>query len=159
MRTTVTGNLAADPKQIETKDGREFAAFRLVENKRFFDRESQEWKDGRSVGYDVVVEQEQLRANVLASLKSGQRVVVSGNQTDYAYMSKSGEPQVGYRLRATDVAPSLMFNTQQAGPAAGGPDRAAAANWGAPDAGREQQWNAVAPVDVPQNDNAGPGWE
>src|SRR5699024_12203497 len=87
--TTVTGNLADDPREITTPDGRSFTAMRILENRRTFDREQQQWVDGETVGYDVAIQNEGLRQRALHGLSKGDRVTVSSNYEVSAYINKN----------------------------------------------------------------------
>lgn len=136
-KTTVKGRVATDPQQHELPNGDQIVAFRLAENKRYFDRQENSWKDGEATYYDVGIKKEQLAQNVLASAQKGQLVNVEGNQQINAYTNKEGEAQLGRRIYADDVAPSLQLDTLQRGPSAEtsrGPAVTAEAN-----AGVEQQ--------------------
>lgn len=68
----ITGYLAADPRRVE-HNGTQFAAFEVLENKRYFDGDEQVWKDAKPTKYEVTVDQEGLRENLLASLESQQQ--------------------------------------------------------------------------------------
>lgn len=124
---TVSGYVANDPKMITAKSGRELAVFSVGENKRYFDRDSQEWQDGKTTYYEVAVGQEGLRQNVAASLQKGQRVTVDGQYSAKPYLDREGAPQVGNQLWAKDVSASMMHEAQHRGEPAvdrGGPTTA-----------------------------------
>lgn len=117
-KDTVKGRVATDPQQHDLPDGGRLVAFRLAENKRYFDKQENAWKDADPVYYDVGIKKDQLAQNVLASVEKGQLVNVEGNQQISAYTAKGGEAQLGRRIYADDVAPSLQLDTLQRGPSA-----------------------------------------
>lgn len=128
---SITGYVSNDPKRIQTKDGRDLAVFSIAENKRFYDKQAQQWADAKPTYYDVAVEREGLRENVLAGLQKGQRVNVEGKYSPRAYVDRDGVAQVGHQLWAEDVSASMMHETQVRGeptvaadePSVGGPDQ------------------------------------
>jgi len=106
---TVTGNLAEDPREITTPDGRTFTAMRIVENRRTFDRDQQQWVDGETVGYDVAIQNEGLRQRALHGLSKGDRVTVRGNCEVSPYVNKNtGEAGMNHRLGAREVSVSMF---------------------------------------------------
>ena len=94
-KRTIKAYVAADPERITTPEGKQFAAFPVVENKRYKDPETQEWKDAKATRYDVTVDQPKLRDNVLASLEKGQRVTVEGNYVAKPYSDSNGNQRIG----------------------------------------------------------------
>ena len=118
-KSTVKGRVATEPQQHDLPDGDKIVAFRLAENKRYFNKQENTWKDADPIYYDVGIKKDQLAQNVLASVQKGQLVNVEGNQQINAYTAKSGEAQIGRRIYADDVAPSLQLDTLQRGPSAG----------------------------------------
>lgn len=120
-KRTITAYVAADPELITPRDGKEFAAFPVVENKRYKDPETQEWKDAKSTRYEVTVDHPKLRANLLVSLEKGQRVKVEGNYVPKPYVDGKGNQRVGHKIFAHDVSASYMHEPQGRGGVA--PDR------------------------------------
>lgn len=113
----VAGNLATDPKVIETGN-RSMVVFRLAENHRTFDRESSQWVDTGTTYYDVAIPQsrQDLSQNVLASLREGHRVLVSGTYDVKPYVATNGTAGLNHRLMAQEVAALLDFNQVRIGP-------------------------------------------
>lgn len=107
----ITGYLAEDPRLVELEDGKRFAAFVMMENKRYFDGDEQAWKDAKPSRYEVTVDQEGLRDNLMASLESGQRVTVDGNYKPKAFTDNEGNQRVSNKLYAKDVSASFMHNS------------------------------------------------
>lgn len=107
--TTVTGNLADDPRDITTPDGRTFTAMRILENQRMFDREQQQWVDDETVGYDVAIQNERLRQHAMHGLSKGDRVTVRGNYDISPYVNKNtGEAGMNHRIGAREVSVSMF---------------------------------------------------
>lgn len=107
---TVAGNLTDDPKRITTAEGKTFLAFRVAENKRVRDRETNEWRDGETTYWDTTVNSQQLGENVESSLSKGDRVVVQGLAKTEPYVTKDGRAGENYRVRASEVAASLRHS-------------------------------------------------
>lgn len=74
---TLTGIIATDPRALVTQSGLSITSFRLASSQRRYDRVKGEWVDGETNWYTVTAFR-QLADNVLASLRKGQRVVVTG---------------------------------------------------------------------------------
>ncbi len=74
---TLTGIIATDPRALVTQSGLSISSFRLASSQRRYDRVKGEWVDGETNWYTVTAFR-QLADNVLASLRKGQRVVVTG---------------------------------------------------------------------------------
>jgi single-strand DNA-binding protein len=107
--TTVTGNLAEDPREITTPDGRTFTAIRILENRRSFDREQQQWVDSETVGYDVAIQNDRLRQRALHSLSKGDLITVRGNYEISPYVNKNtGEAGMNHRIGAREVSVSMF---------------------------------------------------
>lgn len=107
--TTVTGNLADDPREVTAANGRTFTVMRIVENRRTFDREQQQWVDGEKVGYDVAIQNERLQQRVLHGLSKGDLVNVRGNYEISPYVNKkTGEAGMNHRLGAREVSVSMF---------------------------------------------------
>ncbi|ROS48388.1 single-stranded DNA-binding protein [Frigoribacterium sp. PhB24] len=74
---TLTGIIATDPRALVTQTGLSITSFRLASTQRRYDRVKGEWVDGETNWYTVTAFRH-LADNVLASLRKGQRVVVTG---------------------------------------------------------------------------------
>jgi single-strand DNA-binding protein len=88
---TLIGLVATDPRHIQTGDKLSITSFRLASSQRRFDRAKQEWVDGDTNWYTITTFR-QLAINVAASLKKGERVVVTGRLRirDWENGEKSG---------------------------------------------------------------------
>lgn len=74
---TLTGVVATEPRTITTAEGLAITSFRLASTQRRFDRTSQKWVDGDTNWY-TITSFRQLATNASASVKKGERVVVTG---------------------------------------------------------------------------------
>ncbi|GAB2508173.1 single-stranded DNA-binding protein [Microbacterium petrolearium] len=74
---TITGNIATDPTQVTTPNGAVITRFRVASSHRRRDASTGEWVDGHTNWYTVCAYRH-LGANAYASLRKGERIVVSG---------------------------------------------------------------------------------
>ncbi len=106
----LVGNLARDPELRFTPSGQALASFGLAVNRRWQNRQTQEWEEVVSF-IDVTVWGQQAE-NVAQSLAKGSRVMVSGRFEQQSWEDKGGG---GKRSKivviADEVAPSLRWAT------------------------------------------------
>ena len=106
----LVGNLARDPELRFTPSGQALASFGLAVNRRWQNRQTQEWEEAVSF-IDVTVWGQQAE-NVAQSLAKGSRVMVSGRFEQQSWEDKAGG---GKRSKvvviADEVAPSLRWAT------------------------------------------------
>ena len=106
----LVGNLARDPELRFTPSGQALASFGLAVNRRWQNRQTQEWEETVSF-VDVTVWGQQAE-NVAQSLAKGSRVMVSGRFEQQSWEDKAGG---GKRSKivviADEVAPSLRWAT------------------------------------------------
>lgn len=74
---TVTGLVATVPRHLVTTEGLPITSFRLASTQRRFDRAQERWIDGETNWYTITGFR-QLAINVAASVKKGDRVVITG---------------------------------------------------------------------------------
>ena len=74
---TVTGLVATVPRYLVTTEGLPITSFRLASTQRRFDRSQERWIDGETNWYTITGFR-QLAINVAASVKKGDRVVITG---------------------------------------------------------------------------------
>lgn len=115
-KRTVTGSLGTDPERKEFDNGSSIASFRLGENTRRKNRETGQWEDGPTTWYDVAVNNDQLRENVMASVQKRDVVTVYGNYKAEAYINGDGQAEIGHKIYADEVAASYKQGTYQRGP-------------------------------------------
>ena len=88
---TVTGIVATDPRVVRTAESLEITSFRLGSSQRRFNKTSGSWEYAESNWYTVTAFR-RLARNAAASLRRGDRVVVSGRLrvADWKNETKSG---------------------------------------------------------------------
>ncbi|MFG6196176.1 single-stranded DNA-binding protein [Nonomuraea sp. JJY05] len=74
---TLTGNVAAEPRQYSFDDGSRVTSLRVFSSHRYFDKKAGQWVDGDRVCFTVRCWRT-LGDNVASSIRAGHPVVVSG---------------------------------------------------------------------------------
>jgi len=109
---TVVGNVTRDPELRFTNSGQATASFGLAVNRRWQNRQTQEWEEQVSF-FDVVCWRE-MAENVSESLTKGSRVVVTGRLEQRSWEDKNtGDKRSKIEIVADEVAPSLRWATAQ----------------------------------------------
>jgi len=106
---SVTGNLTREPEIRYTRDGQATAVLGLAVNRRWQDRQTQQWEEATSF-FEVVCWRE-LAENATLSLAKGMRVVVSGRLEQRSWETDEGERRSRVEIVADEVGPSLRFAT------------------------------------------------
>jgi single-strand DNA-binding protein len=106
---SVVGNLTRDPELRFTPSGQATASFGVAVNRRWQNRQTQEWDEATSF-FDVVC-WGQLAENAAQSLTRGSRVVVSGRLDQRSWENQEGERRSKIEITADEVAPSLRWAT------------------------------------------------
>lgn len=108
---TVIGNITRDPELRFTPTGAANASFGLAVNKRWMNRQTNEWVEQTSF-FDVVCWRE-LADNVSESLQKGARVIVTGELQQRSWETQEGEKRSKIEIVADEVGPSLRWATAQ----------------------------------------------
>lgn len=103
---TLTGNVAAEPRQFTFDDGVKVTSLRVLTSHRYFDKKTGQWTDGEKVCFAVRCWRA-LGDNVAQSVKIGHPVVVSGKlrirefgpESDRRFMAEVEASSVGHDLR------------------------------------------------------------
>jgi single-strand DNA-binding protein len=106
---SVVGNLTRDPELRFTPTGQATASFGVAVNRRWQNRQSQEWEEATSF-FDVVC-WGQLAENAAQSLSKGARVLVSGRLDQRSWETAEHERRSKIEITADEVAPSLRWAT------------------------------------------------
>ena len=106
---TVVGNLTRDPELRFTASGQATASFGVAINRRWQNRQTQEWEEATSF-FDAVC-WGQLAENVASSLTKGARVVVTGRLDQRSWETAEKEKRSKIEITADEVAPSLRYAT------------------------------------------------
>jgi single-strand DNA-binding protein len=121
---TLVGNITRDPELRFTPSGQATATFGLAVNRRWQNRQSQEWEEATSF-FDVVCWRE-LADNVSESLTKGSRVIVTGRLEQRSWETPDGDKRSKIEVVADEIGPSLRWataevrKTDRRGPGEGG---------------------------------------
>jgi single-strand DNA-binding protein len=131
---TIIGNVTRDPELRFTAGGQATASFGVAVNRRWQNRQTQEWEERVSF-FDVVCWQD-LADNVAESVTKGSRVIVNGRLEQRSWDTPDGEKRSKIEVVADEVGPSLRWatakveknsrNQEGGGGGGGGPKRPAA---------------------------------
>jgi single-strand DNA-binding protein len=104
---TIIGNVTRDPELRFTPSGQANVRFGVAVNRRWQDRNSNEWQEQTSY-FDVVCWRE-MAENVAESLPKGARVLVTGRLEQRQYETREGEKRNVVEIIADEVGPSLRY--------------------------------------------------
>lgn len=108
---TLVGNITRDPELRYTAGGQATSTFGLAVNRRWQNRQTQEWEE--RVSFFNVVCWREMAENVAESLAKGARVVVTGRLEQRTWETENGEKRSVVEITADDVGPSLRWATAQ----------------------------------------------
>ena len=108
---TVIGNVTRDPELRFTASGQATATFGLAVNRKWQNRQTNEWVEQVSF-FNVVVWRE-LAENCAESLRKGSRAIVSGRLEQRSYETPDGEKKSVFEIVADEIGPSLRWATAQ----------------------------------------------
>ncbi len=126
---TVRGYVATDVRLTSAQSGLAIAGFRMCSTERRFDRETNAWVDGHTNWYSVSMFR-QLATHAGASIKKGDRVIVTGRLKVRAWSNAEGRTGTSVEIDADTAGHDLMWGTanfrrtttdRTDGPAASGP--------------------------------------
>jgi single-strand DNA-binding protein len=109
---TIVGNLTDDPELRFTPNGVAVANCRVAVNRRFFNRQTNEW-DEKLDGFFTVNVWRDYAENISESLHRGDRVLVTGRLQSRSFETKEGETRWVTEIEADEVCPSLRWATAQ----------------------------------------------
>jgi single-strand DNA-binding protein len=108
---TVVGNLTRDPELRYTPSGQANASFGVAVNRRWQNRQTQEWEE--RVSFFNVVCWRELADNVATSLGKGARVIVTGRLEQRSWETENGDKRSVVEINADEVGPSLRWATAE----------------------------------------------
>ena len=108
---TLIGNITRDPELRFTPSGQATASFGLAVNRRWQNRQTQEWEEATSF-FDIVCWREQAE-NASESLSRGARVIVTGRMEQRSWETPEGEKRSKIEVIADEIGPSLRWATAQ----------------------------------------------
>ena len=107
----LVGNITRDPELRFTPTGQATTTFGLAVNRRWQNRQTQEWEEATSF-FDVVCWRE-MAENAAESLSRGSRVIVTGRLEQRSWETAEGEKRSKIEVVADDVGASLNWATVQ----------------------------------------------
>jgi single-strand DNA-binding protein len=99
---TVVGNIGAPPRTRVVAGGAVVTDFRIASTPRKVDRATGAWSDGETIWFGVSCWR-LLAENVAASVKVGDRVVVTGTLSARSWKTEQGEERSGLEVAARTV--------------------------------------------------------
>jgi single-strand DNA-binding protein len=108
---TIIGNCTRDPELRFTASGQALASFGVAVNRRWQNRQTNEWEEQVSF-FDVTCWQ-QLAENVSESVQKGARVIVTGRLDQRSWETQDGEKRSKVEIVADEVGPSLRYATAE----------------------------------------------
>jgi single-strand DNA-binding protein len=99
---TVVGNIGAPPRTRVVAGGAVVTDFRIASTPRKVDRATGAWSDGETIWFGVSCWR-LLAENVAASVKVGDRVVVTGTLSARSWKTEQGEERSGLEVAAQTV--------------------------------------------------------
>jgi single-strand DNA-binding protein len=107
----LVGNITRDPELRFTPTGQATATFGLAVNRRWQNRQTQEWEEATSF-FDVVCWRE-MAENASESLGKGSRVIVTGRMDQRSWETPDGDRRSKVEVVADEIGPSLRWATAQ----------------------------------------------
>ena len=108
---TLVGNFTRDPELRFTPSGQAKASLGIAVNRRWQNRQTQEWEEATSF-FNVVCWRE-MAENTSESLQKGARVIVTGRLEQRSYETPEGEKRSVVEVVADEIGPSLRWATAQ----------------------------------------------
>jgi single-strand DNA-binding protein len=107
----LVGNITRDPELRFTPTGQATATFGLAVNRRWQNRQTQEWEEATSF-FDVVCWRE-MAENASESLARGSRIIVTGRLEQRSWETQDGDKRSKVEVVADEIGPSLRWATAQ----------------------------------------------
>ena len=108
---TLVGNITRDPELRFTNTGQATSSFGLAVNRRWQNRQTQEWEEATSF-FDVVCWRE-MAENAAESLTEGSRVIVTGRLDQRSWETPDGDKRSKVEVVADEIGPSIRWATAQ----------------------------------------------
>lgn len=105
--TTIIGNITGAPELRFTTGGKAVINFAVASTERYFDRTSNEWKDGSTVFMPCFAWNG--AENIAESVVKGDRVIVTGKLKQRSYTTDDGNKRQVMELEVDEVGPSLRY--------------------------------------------------
>ncbi len=99
---TVSGNVGGMPRTRVVASGSVVTDFRIANTPRDVDKATGQWSDGQTVWFGVSCWRN-LAENVAASVKTGDRVVVTGRLRAHTWKTELGEERSSLEIKAQTI--------------------------------------------------------
>ncbi|TAL13376.1 MAG: single-stranded DNA-binding protein [Frankiales bacterium] len=99
---TVSGNVGGMPRTRVVASGSVVTDFRIANTPRDVDKTTGQWSDGQTVWFGVSCWRS-LAENVAASVKTGDRVVVTGRLRAHTWKTEQGEERSSLEIKAQTI--------------------------------------------------------
>ena len=107
----LVGNITRDPELRFTNTGQATSSFGLAVNRRWQNRQTQEWEEATSF-FDIVCWRD-MAENAAESLGRGSRIIVSGRLEQRSWETADGDKRSKVEVIADEIGPSLRWATAQ----------------------------------------------
>ena len=108
---TLVGNVTRDPELRFTPSGQPTASFGLAVNRRWQNKQTNDWEEAVSF-FDIVCWRE-MAENASESLSKGSRVIVTGRLEQRSWETQEGEKRSKIEVVADELGPSLRWATAE----------------------------------------------
>jgi single-strand DNA-binding protein len=108
---TLVGNITREPELRFTPSGQPKANFGIAVNRRWQNRQTNEWEE--AVSFFNIVAWGSLGENASESLQKGSRVLVTGRLEQRSWETEGGEKRSIVEVVADEIGPSLRWATAQ----------------------------------------------
>ena len=108
---TLVGNITRDPELRFTPSGQANATFGLAVNRRWQNRQTNEWEE--KVSFFNVICWREMAENASQSLAKGSRVIVTGRLEQRSWETDGGDKRSVVEVVADEIGPSLRWATAQ----------------------------------------------
>jgi single-strand DNA-binding protein len=108
---TITGNATREPELRFTPSGQAVANFGVAVNRRWQNRQTQEWEE--AVSFFDVTAWAQLAENAAESVAKGTRITVTGRLDQRSWETQDGDKRSKVEIVADDIAVSLRWATAE----------------------------------------------
>jgi single-strand DNA-binding protein len=108
---TLVGNITRDPELRFLPNGTANATFGLAVNRRWQNRQTNEWEE--KVSFFNVVCWREMAENAASSLNKGTRVLVTGRLEQRSWETDQGEKRSVVEVVADEIGPSLRWAEAQ----------------------------------------------
>jgi single-strand DNA-binding protein len=108
---TIIGNVTRDPELRFTASGQATANFGMAVNRRWQNRQTNDWEE--AVSFFNVVLWRELAENAAESLHKGTRVIVTGRLEQRSWETPDGEKKSVVDIVADEIGPSLRWASAQ----------------------------------------------